>query len=134
AAASLLRLNPRDCVNKPLWQEIRIKEITSALDEAMESRDVVKSQLRLSRETSELVVNIYAASLSTEAGDPIGAVIVLNDITELAYLSRVRTDFVANASHELKTPITAIRGLAETVLSDEEIERSDVVKFMERIH
>lgn len=134
AAANLLRLNPRDCVNKPLWQEIRLKEITSALDQAMESRDVVKSQLRLSRESDELVVDIYAASLSTESGDPIGAVIVLNDITELENLSRVRTDFVANASHELKTPITAIRGLAETVLSDEEIDRASIVKFMQRIH
>jgi two-component system phosphate regulon sensor histidine kinase PhoR len=46
-----------------------------------------------------------------------GAVLVLRDITELRRLERVRRDFVANVSHELKTPLTAIIGFAETLLS-----------------
>lgn len=134
AAATLLGINPRSSLRKPLWQEIRVKEITGALSKAMQTRDVVKSQLRLSRDKDELVVDIYAASLSTSNGEPLGAVIVLNDITEIENLSRVRTDFVANASHELKTPITAIRGLAETVLSDPEIDRDSLMHFVDRIH
>ena len=134
AAVQLLRINARSSLKRPLWQEIRIKSITSALDQAMQSRDVVKSQMRLTRDRDELVVNIYAASLSSSAGQPLGAVIVLNDITEVENLSRVRTDFVANASHELKTPITAIRGLAETVLSDEEMDYDSARSFVGRIH
>ena len=134
AAAGLLGLNPKHCLNRPIWEEIRVQEITRALDQAMGSRDVVKTQMRLSRESDELVVDIYAASLSTSAGRPIGAVIVLNDITELEKLERVRTDFVANASHELKTPITAIRALAETLLGDEQIDPETVRRFLERIH
>ena len=46
-----------------------------------------------------------------------GAVLVLHDITELRRLERVRRDFVANVSHEFKTPLTAIQGFAETLLS-----------------
>ncbi len=46
-----------------------------------------------------------------------GAVIVLHDITELRRLERVRQDFVANVSHEFKTPLTAIQGFSETLLS-----------------
>lgn len=134
AAVQLLRINARSSLKRPLWQEIRIKSITSALDQAMQSRDVVKSQMRLTRDRDELVVNIYAASLSSSTGQPLGAVIVLNDITEVENLSRVRTDFVANASHELKTPITAIRGLAETVLSDEEMDYESARSFVGRIH
>lgn len=134
AAAKLLGISARSSLKRPLWQEVRIKSITSALDRAMQTRDVVKSQMRLTRDRDELVVDIYAASLSNSAGQPLGAVIVLNDITEVENLSRVRTDFVANASHELKTPITAIRGLAETVLSDEEMDRDSARAFVGRIH
>jgi two-component system phosphate regulon sensor histidine kinase PhoR len=50
------------------------------------------------------------------AGESIGAVLVLHDISELRRLERVRRDFVANVSHEFKTPLTAIRGFAETLL------------------
>jgi two-component system, OmpR family, phosphate regulon sensor histidine kinase PhoR len=48
-----------------------------------------------------------------------GAVVVLLDVTELRRLEGVRRDFVANASHELKTPLTAIRGYSETLLDED---------------
>ncbi|HVB55325.1 MAG TPA: ATP-binding protein [Candidatus Acidoferrales bacterium] len=48
---------------------------------------------------------------------PAGAVVVLHDVTELRRLERVRQDFVANVSHEFKTPLTAIQGFAETLLA-----------------
>lgn len=53
------------------------------------------------------------------AAEPVGAVLVLMDVTRLHALERVRRDFVANLSHELKTPLTAIRGFAETLLEGE---------------
>ena len=52
---------------------------------------------------------------SQQAG-PAGAVLVLMDVTQLHALERVRRDFVANLSHEMKTPLTAIRGFSETLL------------------
>jgi len=48
-----------------------------------------------------------------------GAVLVLHDITGLKRLESVRRDFVANVSHELKTPLTVIRGYAETLAGDD---------------
>ena len=134
AAARLLLVNENSCIGKPIWQEIRNQEITEALDQAITPQSVIKTQMRLNRESDQLVVDIYAASLSNDEGEPIGAVLVLNDITELENLERVRTDFVANASHELKTPITAIRGLTETLLGDDEIEKETVTGFIERVH
>lgn len=134
AASLLLGINPKICLNKSMWEEIRIQQITNALDEAIKTQEVIKTQMRLSRESDELVVDIYVASLSTDSGESIGAVIVLHDITELEKLERVRTDFVANASHELKTPITAIRGLSETILGDEDIDMKTLRRFVDRIH
>ena len=56
------------------------------------------------------------AIIGTEPEKPTGAVVVLHDVTELRRLERVRQDFVANVSHEFKTPLTAIQGFAETLL------------------
>lgn len=47
-----------------------------------------------------------------------GSIVSLRDVTDVRRLEQVRTDFVANASHELKTPLTAVRGFAETLLDD----------------
>jgi two-component system phosphate regulon sensor histidine kinase PhoR len=61
-----------------------------------------------------------------------GAVVTMVDATEVRRLEKVRTDFVANASHELKTPLTSMRGFAETLLEDdppEELRRA----FLESI-
>jgi two-component system phosphate regulon sensor histidine kinase PhoR len=134
AAAVLLGVNRDRCMGKPLWQEVRNQKITNALDEAIRTRSVIKSRIDYPRESDELVIDIYVASLSDDQGEPIGAVLVLHDVTELKHLERIRTDFVANASHELKTPITAIRGLSETVVGDDLADRATLMQFMERIH
>jgi len=57
------------------------------------------------------------SATAAQAANPSGAVVVLHDVTELRRLERVRQDFVANVSHEFKTPLTAIQGFAETLLS-----------------
>ncbi len=138
AASKLLGVNSLESTGKPIWEEVRNNEITQALDEAMKTRSFVKSQIDLNSSKSpnngRAVIDIYAASLSDDLGKPIGAVVVLHDISELKSLERIRTDFVANASHELKTPITAIRGLSESVIDDENIDRETILKFVNRIH
>jgi two-component system phosphate regulon sensor histidine kinase PhoR len=134
AAAHLLAINAEKCSGKPFWQEIRHKSITQALDDAIKGRTVIKTTVEFQREKDALVIELYVASLSDDQGLPIGAVMVLHDVTELKHLERIRTDFVANASHELKTPITAIRGLSETVMDDPDVEKSTLLQFMGRIY
>ena len=65
------------------------------------------------------------------AGDEIGAVAVLHDVTELRRLEQVRTEFIANVSHELRTPLTAIHGYLETLLSGALDEREHARRFLE---
>jgi two-component system, OmpR family, phosphate regulon sensor histidine kinase PhoR len=64
---------------------------------------------------------------------PSGAVVVLHDVTELRRLERVRQDFVANVSHEFKTPLTAIQGFAETLLAGAMEDSHSNRRFMEII-
>jgi two-component system phosphate regulon sensor histidine kinase PhoR len=134
AAALLLGLVRENSIGKPVWQEIRNQKITLAIDDAIRNRTVIKARVDYPRVSEQLVFDIYVASLSDDQGEPIGAVLVLHDVTELKHLERIRTDFVANASHELKTPITAIRGLAETMVGDPDVEKSTLMQYMERIH
>jgi two-component system phosphate regulon sensor histidine kinase PhoR len=68
-----------------------------------------------------------------ETGKASGAIIVLGDFTEMVRLQKIRTDFVANASHELKTPIAAIRGFAETIIDDPDMPDDTRDHFMERV-
>ncbi len=126
-----LRLNP---VGKHYWESIRANEIVDAVDEALTEDKVVQTEFEYKRGNENLQLKIYTVGLNDEEGGSLGSVIVLQDVTELRTLERVRTDFVANASHELKTPITAIRGLSETVLGDEQADRATLMSFMERIH
>jgi len=62
-----------------------------------------------------------------------GVVVVLHDLTRLKRLETVRRDFVANVSHELKTPLTAISGYAETLLTDN-VDDVTMRRFVETIH
>ncbi|MGB6431950.1 MAG: ATP-binding protein [Candidatus Acidiferrales bacterium] len=68
-----------------------------------------------------------------QAGDTAGAALVLHDITDLRRLERVRRDFVANVSHEFKTPLTAIQGFAETLLGGALEDQTNNRRFLEII-
>jgi two-component system phosphate regulon sensor histidine kinase PhoR len=70
---------------------------------------------------------------ATGTAKPSGAVVVLHDVTELRRLERVRQDFVANVSHEFKTPLTAIQGFAETLLGGALDDPSNNRRFLEII-
>ena len=63
-------------------------------------------------------------------GKPRGIVIVLNELTRLRRLERARRDFVANVSHELKTPITSIQGFVETIIDGAIDSREDTLRFL----
>jgi two-component system, OmpR family, phosphate regulon sensor histidine kinase PhoR len=98
----------------------------SALVEVVRQTEMIEAVRRVlageSRVEAEIVTgtsrqHYFAATVaSVKAGETSGAVVVLHDITELRKLERVRRDFVANVSHEFKTPLTAIQGFAETLL------------------
>lgn len=68
-----------------------------------------------------------------DAGNMQGIVVTFNDITRLKLLENMRKDFVANVSHEIKTPISAIKGFAETLLEGALDDRDNATKFLKTI-
>lgn len=90
-----------------------------ALFRAREAREVVEAALDGAVEQSRTVeLDGRTMLLNARALPGGGAVMVLHDLTDVRRLENVRRDFVANVSHELKTPLTSISGYAETLLTD----------------
>jgi two-component system, OmpR family, phosphate regulon sensor histidine kinase PhoR len=83
-----------------------------------ELREALKDSVQRPEQAREIVMNGRHLLLASRALDHGGSVTTVLDITEMRRMERVRSDFVANASHELKTPLTSIRGYAEA-LADE---------------
>jgi two-component system phosphate regulon sensor histidine kinase PhoR len=99
-------------------------------------REVLRGEPRVETEvvTGTLRQHFFAATVaSVTEGKTSGAVIVLHDITDLRKLERVRRDFVANVSHEFKTPLTAIQGFAETLLAGALDDAQNRGRFLEII-
>lgn len=112
--ASILGLDVPPVAGSSLLEVVRQTELIGAVRRVLTGEPRVESEIS----TGTLRQHFFAATVaSVRAGDTSGAVIVLHDITELRKLERVRRDFVANVSHEFRTPLTAIQGFAETLIA-----------------
>jgi len=128
--AEILGLDVPPQSGSALVEVVRQTELLEAV------RAVVKGEPRVETEivTGTLRQHFFAVTVaSVRAADTLGAVIVLHDITELRKLERVRRDFVANVSHEFKTPLTAIQGFAETLLGGAIDDPQNRLRFLEII-
>jgi two-component system phosphate regulon sensor histidine kinase PhoR len=90
----------------------------------------VEAELSVGRR-EPLLLKVQGTMLHDGSGRTMGAVVVLNDVTRLRRLEEVRQDFVANVSHELKTPITSIKGFVETLLDDPAPSPDNVRRFLQ---
>jgi two-component system phosphate regulon sensor histidine kinase PhoR len=78
----------------------------------------------------ETLLEVQASGLIGPGGKQIGALLVFNDVTRIRRLQTMRRDFVANVSHELKTPITSIKGFVETLIESPPESREELDRFL----
>jgi two-component system phosphate regulon sensor histidine kinase PhoR len=108
--------------------------VSAALNDAMTEGRVHVSESRIAKPQKDQVIQFIGSPLKNAAGERVGAVLVMHDVSDLRRLEDVRRDFVANISHELKTPLAAIRGLVETLIDDEAMDPATHQRFIEKIH
>ena len=113
-ASRIFGVRIEDCRGKFLHESIRNAPLQEFTAKALKSSTAIDGDFTLNYGT-ELHVSALGTILRDAKENPIGALVVLNDVTRLRRLENTRKDFVANVSHELKTPITSIKGFVETL-------------------
>lgn len=135
AFSDCLNLTPDHIEGRPMIEVIRNSDLLNLIHRALNGEENLHTDMSvgfvqprifsvsaapvqaLDTATGGTPVAPSPPSASSGLEKPSGAVVVLHDVTELRRLERVRQDFVANVSHEFKTPLTAIQGFAETLLA-----------------
>jgi len=114
---------PKDYVaeNESMYKIIRNEEIAALVENAIESGLSQVKELQYVH--LDKILRIYINPIITNESEIIGSIVVLQDVTQVRKLEQMRSDFVSNVSHELKTPLTSIKGFVDTLkngaISDE---------------
>ena len=125
AFSEILNLDSVDTEGLAVIEVVRNSDLLGLIRRALQGEEGLQSDIvtGIVQPRSFSVTAAPVKALDTAPGGnapperPSGAVVVLHDVTELRRLERIRQDFVANVSHEFKTPLTAIQGFAETLLA-----------------
>lgn len=129
-AESLLKITSKDVVGKHFLQVVRNNSIDNYLKEIFENRKFFDTEITIAG-PEEKVLKLYGNPIKrTNENNIEGIIITIQDITELRKLENVRTEFVANVSHELKTPLTSIKGFVETLKTGDIDDKQDEIRFL----
>src|SRR5262245_44436772 len=131
AACELLGVDDLDVPGKRFWETARLAGLAELLAQARSRGEAVPPEMTVRKLDREIVLEAHATPF--RGANARGLVAVLHDITNLRRLERIRRDFVANVSHELKTPLTAIKGFVETLLSGAMHDEKNNVRFLRKI-
>lgn len=114
AAARMFEIDSSRIQGRSILEAIRNTDLQRFILESLNQAGSLEKDIHIFNER-ELVLNARGTVLQDEDGCRIGTLVVLNNVTRLRRLENVRREFVANVSHEIKTPLTAIKGFVETL-------------------
>lgn len=127
-AETLLGLRREEALGKSFIEAVLNHRLHDMLEEASRKEGLVSGEIEI-RRPSPALLKVNAVSIQSEAHS-VGGLLVLHDVTKIRRFERLRRDFVANVSHELKTPITSIKGFIETLLGGAIDNREQSVRFL----
>ncbi len=133
SAGRILRVIPGRHEGRHLHEVTRVRAVGELLRETLRDGGERRQEVHVTQDAGPRVIEAHCSPLRDGAGELAGAALVLHDITDLRRLETVRRDFVANVSHELKTPVTAIRGLVETMLDNVDMDAGTRTRFLDKV-
>jgi two-component system phosphate regulon sensor histidine kinase PhoR len=129
-AASLLDLPSPPPVGRPLWEVVRQRALLDAVRRALDGPEPHREEINWRGKASRCLT-VHVARLPGEPAQ--GAVMVLHDTSDLRRLERLRQEFVANVSHELKTPLAVIKANVETLVDGAVDDAENRGRFLDQI-
>ena len=133
SALDIFSMKFSDIKNKNVYELVRDSELYKFIRDSVNTQNQVSSDLKYGRQ-KEKILNAHSSPLKDEQNKRIGTLFVIQDVTRIRQLENMRSDFVANVSHELKTPMTAIKGFVETILESRDIEKEQLERFLSIIN
>lgn len=106
-------------------------QLEEVIREAASSHGIVEKEMRVMRGMGTVILQVFAVSVFSK-GQAYGVILLVQDISRLRKLEAMRSDFAANVTHELKTPLTVIRGFIDT-LKEPGITPEDANRFVDII-
>lgn len=131
-AKKILDIETQEAAGTSIYESIRNDEIQKFILSAVKTETVSQTEILIPGEPPKYV-QFTASTLRSASGKNGGSVIVFSDLSSFYILDKKRRDFVANVSHELKTPLTLIQGFAETMLNPKLQDVAEFKKFSEII-
>jgi len=129
AAGLLLGADPENVIGRSLQEIIRNSELQSVIHNIIQTGHPVEKEIIVHTD-GERRLQVHGTILRNKEDKTLGALIVLNDVTRLRRLEIVRREFVANVSHELKTPVTSIKGFVETLMDGAIEDKENATRFL----
>jgi two-component system phosphate regulon sensor histidine kinase PhoR len=117
---------------KQFLEAVRSYELSDLMDEVRGKLAPGTAELRLDH-PAEKYLSVKVSPLFRKDRELSGFIAIFHDITQMKKLEQIRKDFVANVSHEIKTPITAIQGFADTLLEGAIDDRENAIRFLQTI-
>ena len=113
-AAQLFENEPENCRDKSIQEVIRTPALQQFIQSALSNPGPAEEDITVFQK-EERVIDVKSSPLLDANQQQKGALVVFDDVTQMRRLENMRRDFVANVSHEIKTPLTAIKGFVETL-------------------
>ncbi|WP_276354223.1 two-component system histidine kinase PnpS [Cohnella caldifontis] len=132
-AEALLGSSSRERVGRPYAEIRQHVELTSWIREGLETREPQYREMQVYY-PDERLLQLSVIPMTLSGGSQPGLLLVLQDVTAIRRLENMRSEFVANVSHELKTPVAAVKGFAETLLAGALDDRETARSFLTIIH
>ncbi len=124
---------PSESVGRPIEEAARDPELHKVIDRMFSTKSgVLDMEMIVFKQERQIALQVHGTSLKVD-GLQTGVLIVLSNVTQLKRLENIRKEFVANVSHELKTPITSIKGFVETLRDGAINDKAKAVKFLDII-
>ncbi|PLR98112.1 two-component system histidine kinase PnpS [Bacillus sp. T33-2] len=130
AYKDIFHVDPGEYLYKLYYDVIEHREITNMIEEIFMTEQKVRKQVLLPIDIERRHFEVYGVPIIGTNNVWKGILLVFHDITELKKLEQMRKDFVANVSHELKTPITSIKGFSETLLDGAMNDKNTLEAFL----